>query len=164
MRLLLKIKTRHNAARRFQKTETNNLYYLGFVTLSLQGCATEGKSVALGGAIGAGSGAVLGGIVDPGQNGQYRTRNVIIGSAFGGMVGMASGALLHDNTEEKRKEAFLEGQKSVQNRPVPPPAGPDVSQPKVEIQWVDGKVVGNRYIDGHYERTIVEPARWEAGQ
>jgi hypothetical protein len=75
---------------------------------------------------------------------------------------MATGALLHDNTEEKKKEAYLDGQKSIQNRPDPPTAGPGVSEAKVEIQWVDGKVVGNRYIDGHYERTIVEPSRWES--
>ena len=132
------------------------------IALILQGCATEGKSIALGGGIGAGTGALLGGIVDPGRNGEFRTRNVVIGAAFGGMAGMATGALLHDSTEEKKKEAYLAGQKSMEHRPSAAPSGPVVTQPRVEIQWVEGKVVGNRYIDGHYERIIVEPARWEA--
>ena len=147
------------------KTKTDDLLYLTIVwtaTLFLQGCATEGKSIGLGAGIGAGTGALLGGIVDPGNNGQYRTRNVMIGAAFGGMTGMAAGALLHDNTETKQKEAFQAGQKSMENKHAAPSESPEVSQPKVEIQWIDGKVVGNRYIDGHYERIITEPARWEA--
>ena len=146
------------------KSKGADLYYLIAVwtmAIALQGCATEGKSIALGGAIGAGTGAVLGGIVDPGKHGEYRTRNVIIGSAFGGMAGMATGALLHDNTEDKKKEAYLAGQESMKNKAPPPPNGPNVSQPRVEVEWVDGKIVGNRYIDGHYERIITEQAHWE---
>ena len=59
-------------------------YYLfawsGFLALAfgMSGCATQSKSLALGGVIGAGTGAVLGGIADPGKDGEYRTRNVII--------------------------------------------------------------------------------------
>ena len=146
---------------KFKIFEFSYMAIVSIVVLALQGCATEGKSIALGGAIGAGTGAILGGIADPGRHGEYRTRNVILGSAFGGMAGMATGALLHDTSEEKKKEAYLAGQKSMQNRPAPPPTGPDISQPKIEIQWIDSKVVGNRYIDGHYERVIAEPARWE---
>jgi len=127
----------------------------------VQGCATEGRSIALGGGIGAGTGALIGGIVDPGNNGQYRTRNIIIGSAFGGMAGMATGALLHDATESKTQVAYVAGQKSVENKLPAPPSGPNVSQPQIDIEWVDGKIVGNRYIDGHYERVISEPAHWE---
>lgn len=139
-------------------------YYMAAVwcaALALQGCATEGKSLALGGAIGAGTGAVLGGIVDPGKNGQYRTRNVVIGSAFGGMAGMATGALLHDNTEDKKKEAYLAGQESMKNRPAPPPDGPGLTQATVKIEWIEGRAIGNKWVDGHYERTISEPVRWQ---
>jgi hypothetical protein len=138
--------------------------YLGAIwtlALAMQGCATTGSSLALGGGIGAGTGALVGAIADPGSNGQLRTRNVLIGTALGGMAGMVGGALLHDNSEEKEKDAYLAGQKSGANKPAPPSSGPGISQPKVDIQWVDGKVVGNRYIDGHYERIITEPTHWE---
>ena len=126
----------------------------------IQGCATSSKSLALGGGIGAATGAILGGIADPGKNGQYRTRNVIIGSAVGGMAGMMTGALVHEHTESEKQEAFLNGKKSAQ---MPPPAGtpPAVSNPKVDSKWIDGKVVGNRYIEGHWEYVITEPAHWE---
>jgi hypothetical protein len=146
------------------KTKTSDLIYLNAVWIIaaiLQGCATEGKSLALGGGIGMGTGALIGAIADPGRNGELRTRNVLIGSALGGVAGIATGALLHDNTEEKQKDAYLAGQKSVEKRPAPPPSGPGVTQPQIEVLWVEGKAVGNRYIDGHYERIITEPTHWE---
>ncbi|MGE3611816.1 MAG: hypothetical protein AB7I27_19665, partial [Bacteriovoracaceae bacterium] len=64
----------------FQKFKKQIILIVSVSALLLQtGCTTMGKSVGLGSAIGAGTGAALGGIVDPGKNGQYRTRNVIIG-------------------------------------------------------------------------------------
>ena len=83
-------------------------------SLSLTGCATLGKSIGAGGAIGAGTGALVGAIADPGKNGQYRTRNVFIGAAVGGMAGMATGALISDEIEDKKKEAYQDGQHSAQ--------------------------------------------------
>ncbi len=38
---------------------------------------------------------------------------------------------------------------------------PNVKPPKVETYWIEGKVVGNRYIEGHYEYVISEPSRWD---
>ena len=82
------------------KEKANFLYFaiIQIITLSLiltTGCATANKSVGLGGAVGAGTGAVLGGIVDPGKNGEFRTRNIVIGAALGGMAGMITGAVIH---------------------------------------------------------------------
>ncbi|MBS1963076.1 MAG: hypothetical protein JST04_12750 [Bdellovibrionales bacterium] len=145
------------------KNKTSDFYYLTLVwviALVLQGCATQGKSIALGGGIGASAGALIGGIADPGRNGEYRTRNVIIGSALGGVAGIATGALVHDSSEEKQKEAYLAGQKSVKNRP-PLPDGPGLTTPAVKVDWVEGRAVGNKWVDGHYERTITEGIRWE---
>jgi hypothetical protein len=142
----------------------SDVHYLCAVwlaALAMQGCATSGKSLALGGGIGAGTGALVGAIADPGKNGEFRTRNVLIGTALGGMAGMVTGALLYDNTEDKEKEAYTKGQTSVPNKPAPP-FGPGVTPAKIDVQWVDGKVVGNRYIDGHYERIISEPTHWDA--
>lgn len=130
------------------------------MSLFLSGCATQGKSVGLGGAIGAGTGAVLGGIVDPGKNGEYRTRNVIVGAALGGMAGMVAGSVIHQNTEKEKREAFLKGRASAP----PPQAGvmPTLKPARVESQWIEGHPVGtNRWVEGHFEYLIVEPARWE---
>lgn len=130
------------------------------LTLVLSGCATSGKSVGLGGLLGAGTGAVLGGIADPGRKGEYRTRNVIVGAAIGGAAGMVAGSVVHDETERQKKEAFETGRASA------PQGGsqgamPDLKNPKVESRWIEGRIQGNRYIEGHFEYIIVEPARWE---
>ena len=129
-----------------------------FVLIGFYSCASSTKSVALGGAIGAGSGAVLGGIIDPSKKGEYRTRNVIIGSSIGGMAGMIAGSALYENTKNKKQAAFDAGKKSV----VLDPPVPSLQNPKVETRWIESRVIGNRYVEGHYEHVIVGPTRWEA--
>ena len=87
---------------------------LTFSALAVTGCATTGKSIAAGGAIGAGAGALVGAIADPGVHGQYRTRNVFIGAALGGVAGITTGAIIGDGIEGKKKEAFEDGRKSAE--------------------------------------------------
>jgi hypothetical protein len=131
------------------------------LTIFSTGCATQGKSIGLGGAIGAGTGAVLGGIAT--RDGEYRTRNVIIGAAAGGLVGSIAGASIHENTEREKEIAYLKGRESKQNTPKAG-AMPSLQNPRVEAQWVESKITGNRYIEGHFEYIIMEPTRWEAPQ
>ena len=126
------------------------------------GCATESKSVALGGGIGAGTGAAIGGIVDPGNNNQYRTRNIIIGGALGGMAGMMTGALVHEHNESEKQDAFQKGKLAGQAYAPTPGTPPNITNPKVESRWIEGKATGNRYIEGHWEYIISEPAKWES--
>lgn len=147
--------------------DQGNLYYcigvhlLSLVLAVLSGCATSGKSVGLGGVIGGSTGAVLGGLADPGKDGKYRTRNIVIGTALGGMAGMATGALLYQSGKEDREEAFQKGKASA---PVPQGSMPRLQDPKVEAHWIESRTVGNRYIEGHFEYVISEPARWDGGQ
>ena len=128
------------------------------LALALAGCATQDKSKSLGGAIGTGVGAVLGGIADPGKDGQFRTRNVIVGAALGGMAGLIAGNVIHENTERQKQEAYKSGQASPTKKP---DTMPNLQNPRVDARWVDGRILGNRYVDGHWEYVIVEPARWE---
>jgi hypothetical protein len=141
-----------------------NFYYFAFInlvalSLAMSGCATSTKSIGLGGAIGSGAGAVLGGIADPGKNGEYRTRNVIVGAALGGMAGMITGSVLHEHMENEKKDAFQKGQASAP--PQQAGAMPSLKNARVESHWVEGKVSGNRYVEGHFEYVIAEPARWD---
>lgn len=124
------------------------------------GCATQNKSVGLGGAIGAGTGAMLGGIAESGKDGEYRTRNVIVGATLGGMAGMITGSVLHKEMDEQKREAYLKGRAS---SPAPQ-AGvmPSISQAKVRTEWIESRVSGNRFIEGHFEYVIEEPSRWDA--
>jgi high-affinity Fe2+/Pb2+ permease len=125
------------------------------------GCSSMGKSVGLGTAIGAGSGAMLGGIVDPGKNGKFRTRNVIIGAGVGALAGGLTGAAIHENNERDKELAYLKG-KEAQRKSSKAGSQPSLQRPKVEAVWVESKVVGNRYIEGHFEYIITEPTRWES--
>lgn len=130
--------------------------------LVLNGCATAGKSAAFGGAVGAGTGMAIGAIADPGQNGQYRTRNVVIGGALGTMAGMFAGSLIHSSGEKGKAEAFKAGQASA------PPIDPNEQPKLIPAQWraevVEAKRIGNRFIPRHVEFVITDQARWEEAQ
>ncbi len=116
----------------------------------------------LGAAIGAGTGMALGAIADPGQNGQYRTRNVIIGGTLGAMTGMIAGAAIHSASEKDKAEAYKSGQASA------PPIDPNEQPKLIPAQWraevVEAKRVGNRFIPRHVEYVITDQARWEDAQ
>ncbi len=130
--------------------------------LALTSCATQNKSVGLGAGIGALGGAAIGGIADPGHDGEYRTRNVIVGATLGTMLGAVSGSLLHKRMEADRAKSFQDGQKVslAQNDGSPP----KLSDPKIEAHFVEGKAQGNRFIGPHWEYILVEPARCREGQ
>ncbi len=134
------------------------LIYLGALLLA-SGCATQGKSAGLGAAIGGGTGALIGHIADPGKNGEYRTRNVILGTAVGAMAGSIAGDLSYKELESQKRDAFLKGKASAPQ--ARDGAMPTLKNPKVESRWVEGRISGNKYIEGHYEFIISEPARWE---
>lgn len=134
------------------------LIYLGALLLA-SGCATQGKSAGLGAAIGGGTGALIGHIADPGKNGEYRTRNVILGAAVGAMAGSIAGDLSYKELESQKRDAFLKGKASAPQ--ARDGAMPTLKNPKVESRWVEGRISGNKYIEGHYEYIISEPARWE---
>lgn len=126
----------------------------------LNGCATQGKSAGLGGLIGATGGAALGGIADPGKKGEYRTRNVVVGATIGGMAGLIAASALHDEIKVREAKAFANGRTSAPQKASG--AMPSLRDAKVESRWIEGRVVGNRYIEGHFEYIITEPTRWDA--
>lgn len=151
-----------------KKDKANVAYFLIIQVLAISlvflvgGCATANKSIGLGGGIGAGAGAIAGGLADPGKDGQFRTRNVIVGAALGGMAGMVAGSAIHNEMEDQKKEAYLKGKASGPS----PKAGamPALKTAKVESRWIEGHSTGNRYIEGHFEYIITEPARWDESQ
>lgn len=135
--------------------------HLALVSTFLNGCSTPGQSIGFGGLVGASAGAIAGGLADPGKDGEYRTRNVLLGSALGSMAGMTAGTFLHESKEKQKNEAFQKGRASG----LKSGAGnaPTLREPKVQARWVESRVVGNRYVEGHFEYQIVEPAHWEEG-
>lgn len=121
----------------------------------LMSCQSLGRSRASGVAIGAIGGAAIGSVVSQGKT---QTRNVIIGATVGGLAGGLMGDHLYKKKEQEKRDAFLKGQEITR-----PDKGmaPNIRPPKVETYWIEGKAVGNRYIEGHYEYVIMEPSRWD---
>jgi len=144
--------------------ENKNLNWItltSIVTIAslLTGCATNTRSTGLGAGIGGGTGALVGSIMSGGKNGEVRTRNVILGTTIGALAGGLTGSLIQSSQEKARMEAYEKGKLDAPR----PTQGkvPQVHAPKVESIWVEGRAVGNRFIDGHYEYVITEPTRWE---
>ena len=131
------------------------IYICAAALLFLSGCATQQKSRAAGIAIGSVGGAAIGGVLS--QDGKSQTRNVIIGATLGGVAGGIIGDQIYNKKEQDKKDSFIRGQKSAPSQG----QAPNVKPPKVETYWIEGKIVGNRYIEGHYEYVISEPSRWD---
>jgi hypothetical protein len=101
----------------------------------------------------------VGAIADPGKNGAYRTRNIIIGGTLGTMTGMIAGNTIHESNEKAKNEGLKTG------RATAVPVDPNEEPKLVPAQWraevVEAKRIGNRFIPRHIEYVITEPARWE---
>ena len=131
--------------------------------LMLNACATESKSVGFGGAIGAGTGMLIGGIADPGVHGKYRTRNIIIGGTLGALTGMAAGGLIHSSMEKERRDGFNAGQAAESSKDANAANPPQLIPAQWRAEVVEARRVGNRFIPRHVEYVITEPARWSSG-
>lgn len=129
------------------------------ILLLQSGCTSLKKSMGLGSAIGAGAGAAIGGVLN--HDGKYRTRNVIVGAGLGAAAGGFVGASVFESNERDKELAFLKG-KEVERKALKGQAAPSLEPPRVEALWVESKIVGNRYIEGHFEYVITEPTRWES--
>ncbi len=130
--------------------------------LMFGGCATSGKSTALGTGIGGAGGMAIGAIADPGKNGEFRTRNVIIGGALGAMAGAVTGSLIYSSNEKQKAEAFKAGK--AQAEVIDPNKQPNLIPAQWRAEVVEQKRIGNRFIPRHIEYVITDPARWDDGQ
>ena len=129
------------------------IFLVAFVFMSI-GCASSKKSVGFGATMG----AIAGGLADPGKDGEYRTRNVVVGSAFGAVTG----SILFEENKKIVEIAKKSSLSKEQNSQAPQTYGvvPSLTHPKVRTEWIEGHVVNNRYIEGHFEYIIEEPVRW----
>lgn len=163
--MITRIKKQFNLT---DKNEREFYYFIAIyavaaiLALGTGGCATENKSIGLGGVLGAGTGAMLGGIADPGRKGELRTRNVIVGSTVGAMTGVVAASAYFANAEKQKQEAYKQGQKEA---PTTDPSEPPTLIPaKWKAEIIETRRIGNRLIPRHVEYIIIEPARWDDGQ
>ena len=132
-------------------------------------CATPGKSVGAGATAGGIVGAGVGALADPGDHGQNRFRNVVIGTAAGTVIGAGAGFAM-DRYVEGERQAAAQGEKEEATRTAAAHAAtsagmaPRLIPARTEARWVPDQVRGSTFIPGHFEYVIVQGARWETGK
>jgi hypothetical protein len=152
-----------------RKSKLQRTTSLPILLLFLSGCATAGKSAALGGASGAALGAGVGALADPGPDGSHRIRNVLIGTGAGAALGVGAGLLLHQSTDARENEGYQKGKQDTQKEIEAQANSPDGHPPKLipaktEARWVPDLVRGNTFVPGHFEYNITSGARWDLGR
>jgi Na+/proline symporter len=159
LRLFQQIYESKNMQKKIIPLSRVTAFLLLIILLAISSCATSKKSATLGGVIGGTTGAIMGGISYPGRHGKHRTRNIIVGATMGAAAGIIAGKLFGNEVEKEKKKAFGKGKEVAPHARMG--AIPSLNNPQVETRWVEGRIIGNRYVDGHLEYIIVEPARWE---
>lgn len=119
------------------------------------GCSTLKESVFTGAAIGGVAGGAIGNGQGRGKHRNVTTRNgLLIGAVLGGTIAY----LAHKNKKIKVKtnktpNVKLSKKKVEENYP-------KLTRPKVKKVWIKDKVIGNRFIKGHWEFIIEENSQW----
>ena len=123
------------------------------------GCSTLDKSVFLGGAIGAGAAGSFSSLATSGYDRNFQAKTVILSSALGGLVGMGIANIIHKQDKETKEKKKFTTYEQIMANPMKKNK-PDLKRPRIETRWVEGRIVGDKYIEGHFEYIIVEPTRW----
>jgi hypothetical protein len=149
------------------KNKLKTLSTLAVCVFFIQGCSTTQSSIATGAGVGGLAGGGVGAIADPGPNGNNRFRNVVIGTAAGALVGAGVGYAInrsnHDATEDGKQQGKKEAEDEQNKRNQSSAAGgaPELIPPKTEAKWIPDQVKSSTFIPGHFEYSIITPARWE---
>ena len=123
------------------------------------GCSTLDKSMLLGGALGAGAVGSFGGLATSGYNKNFQAKTVILSSALGGLVGMGIASAIHKQDREAKEKKRFTTYEQIMANPTKTDK-PDLIKPRIETRWVEGRVEGDKYIEGHFEYIIVKPTHW----
>jgi hypothetical protein len=159
----------------FQKNIKPNHEYMGRSPLSVflalisvalfqVSCSTTGKSVATGAIAGAGVGAGTG-LFHPQET---RGEAVAISAGIGAVVGGVAGYLIHGSLKDRdtkvRKTTLFNLESHGIERPTTGVPVSDfrmlLSNPSVEMEWVETHIDGPKLVQGHKVFTITEGSRW----
>lgn len=132
--------------------------------LVVTGCATSGKSTALGAALGSFVGGSIGVMASQHAESSDRSQGMLIGAGFGGVLGALIGHESHKEQQKKDSLAGFDGHSpnmeifgnggEKDKRPALKPA-------QVKVRMVEDQVKDGIFVPAHFEYEIAEPARWE---
>lgn len=149
----------------------NKTVYLVLTALLLVGCTNTEKGAVIGGASGAGIGAIIGN--QSGRSGEGAAIGAAAGTILGGLIGHQV-----DKEEERRttSRAYRQG---VRHAETAPPPGKStwveghweyitkkrwVDTSETERVWVEEHIEGDRRVEGHWEERTVPSGYWEEYQ
>ena len=117
-------------------------------------CATTRHSVLLGTGIGAGTGAVSGGLI--GLSSDDTIKGTLIGTAVGAAFGALSGFLI-DLGNQNDNETIDLSKKGISQKE---DLIPELTKPQIERIWVEDKIEDDEYIKGHYIYKLKRETVW----
>ena len=124
----------------------NKNLIVGVITLLQIGCATNSKSMLMGGAIGAGLGSAIGN--------QNKNDN---GAVVGALIGAGIGTLIgHEAYKDKIKKMGKPDARINQDTEF----SPFLTKPDVQMYWVPDSVQGDKFIEKHRVWIIKRPSSW----
>lgn len=137
-----------------------NIQTMVVLMILTSGCSTLDKSMLLGGVVGAGAMGSLGNLATSHKDSHTQVKAVILSSALGGLVGMGIANVIHKN----EKSRGTSGKTFTRHREIKSDSRtknlPDLTKPRIETRWIPGRIVNDKYIEGHFEYIIVEPTHW----
>ncbi|MBF0363667.1 MAG: hypothetical protein HQK49_21795 [Oligoflexia bacterium] len=139
-----------------------SIIFIIILVLLFSSCSTIPKSVSLGMI----TGGVTGGLIAPGLVNKEKKNALVIGALIGIALGGIGGYFTHKKLEERdeqvRKDMMFNLETNAINTQstVGKDSIPDVLKPKVEKIWVEPKIEGGKYIQGHFIWQIIDEARW----
>ena len=117
----------------------------------LSACASTGKGVLLGTVIGGAAGGVVGGSTSAGGN---RTKATLTGVGIGAATGALFGYIASKNEQELERRKHARSASPSSDRKL------FLTKPEVRSIWVEDKIEGNRFVEGHYIHIIENPSGW----
>ena len=110
--------------------------------------------------LGAGAVGSFGGLATSNYDRHFQAKTVILSSALGGLIGMGVASVIYE--QSKNNEAKRKTVPTYEKMMIDPMMKnkPDLIKPRIETRWVEGRIVGDKYIEGHFEYIIVEPTHW----
>lgn len=142
--------------------------FLSIMMVSLAGCSTMKESLVLGIGSGAATGAITGSVIVDKNRGQAALQGALLGGVIGGIASYFIHGSVQKRDDLIRRETLFNLEKFNVSAPSPSSysipfsqgSGPEITSPKVEMQWIDTQVQGKKLIEGHRVWIMTEDAQW----
>ena len=140
----------------------NKPFFLTVLIVSTAvGCASRERSVAAGVTLGATAGGIHGAALYPINTKKGITLGAFMGGITGGIIGWMIKKGLEKRDEKIRREMLFNFQRhGITNPSLEKSIRPGLSKPSVDVDFVEPRIEGENYIEGHRVWKISEESQW----